>query len=356
MSLSVGIVGLPNVGKSTLFNALLKKQVADTAPYPFCTIEPNKGVVGVPDGRLPVLAKIVGTEKIIPAVVDFFDIAGLVKGAHKGEGLGNQFLANIREVSVICHVVRFFEDSNVAHVDNKIDPASDIETINSELVLADLQTLEKQKEPRRKVNKEEEVFWEAIQVLKTEMDSGKLARDVSLTKEQRETVKKLFLLTDKPIIYIANIGENQISQAKEMRRKFSFQPMIPLSAKMEADLAVLSDKEQKEYLTQYGLEESGLERLIKLAYEALGLISFLTTTGDKEARAWTIKKGTPAKIAAGVVHSDFEKNFIKADVAAFEDFVQNGGWLNTRTAGKVRSEGKDYLVKDGEVIEFKIGR
>lgn len=355
MNLSCGIVGLPNVGKSTLFNALLKKQIADTAPYPFCTIEPNKGVVRVPDGRLPVLAKIVGTEKIIPAVVEFFDIAGLVRGAHRGEGLGNQFLANIREVSVICHVVRFFEDSNVAHVDNKIDPASDIETINSELILADLQTLEKQKEPRRKANKEEEVFWEAVQVLKTEMDSGKLARNVSLTKEQRQLVKKLFLLTDKPIIYIANIGEEQISKIGELFRKFPFQPVIPLSAKMEADLAVLSDKEQKEYLTQYNLEESGLERLIKLAYETLGLVSFLTA-GEKEARAWTIKKGTPAKIAAGVVHSDFEKNFIKADIVSFEDFVQYDGWLNSRTAGKVRSEGKDYLMKDGEVVEFKVGR
>jgi len=356
MRLSVGIVGLPNVGKSTLFNALLKKQVADTAPYPFCTIEPNKGIVKVPDGRLSVLAKIVGTEKIIPAVVEFFDIAGLVKGAHKGEGLGNQFLANIREVSVICHVVRFFEDSNVAHVDNKIDPTSDIETINSELVLADLQTLEKQKEPRRKTDKEEKIFWEAIQVLKTEMDSGKMARDVSLTKEQRQSIKRLFLLTDKPIIYIANIGENQISKTEKLFQKLPFQLMIPLSAKMEADLAILSQKEQKEYLAQYNLEESGLERLIKLAYETLDLISFLTTTGGKEVRAWTIKKGTSVKIAAGVVHSDFEKNFVKADVVSFEDFVQYGGWLNARTAGKVRSEGKDYLMKDGEVVEFKVGR
>jgi hypothetical protein len=341
------------VGKSTLFNALLKRKVADVASYPFCTIEPNEGVVEVPDGRLPVLAKIVKTSKIVPAIVKFVDIAGLVKGAHKGEGLGNRFLANIREVSMICHVVRFFEDSNVAHVDNKIDPVSDAETVNSELILADLQTLERQKEPKGKIEKEEKTFWEAVAVLKKEMDMGKMAKDVALTQEQRELTKRLFLLTDKPVVYVVNIGENQIRQADNLLQKFPLKPVIFLSAKMEAELADLPEEDQREYLAQYNLKESGLERLIRLAYDTLGLISFLTA-GEKEVRAWTVEKGTPAKKAAGVIHSDFEKNFIKVDVASFEDFVQYGGWENARALGKVRSEGKDYIIRDGEVVEFKV--
>lgn len=374
MNLSVGIVGLANVGKSTLFNALLKKQVANVANYPFCTIEPNKGIVEVPDGRLPVLADVISTNPstpsmelrtsslrtarppIVPAVVEFYDIAGLVRGASKGEGLGNQFLANIREVSVICHVVRFFQDPNVTHVENRVDPKSDAELVNSELILADLQTLEKQREPKgaETADKDKIIFWQAVQILKLELNKGKLAREVSLDEKQKELVKNLFLLTDKPVIYVANISEDQLDKVRPCQ-EFPFKPIIPLSAKMESELVQLNEAEQKEYLVQYNLSEPGLDRLIKLAYETLGLISFLTTTGGKEIRAWTVERGTSAKQAAGVIHTDFEKNFIKADVVSFEDFVQNNGWVNCRALGKVRSEGKEYIMKDGEVVEFKVG-
>jgi ribosome-binding ATPase len=355
MNLSVGIVGLANVGKSTLFNALLKKQVANVANYPFCTIEPNKGIVEVPDGRLPVLAKIVNTTKIVPAVVEFYDIAGLVRGASKGEGLGNQFLANIREVSVICHVVRFFEDPNVIHVENRVDPSSDLEIVNSELILADLQTLEKQREPKGAETNDKDLvnFWETVQILKTEMNKGILAKDVMLDEKQKEQIKKLSLLTDKPVIYIANISEDQIGKS-EIFNKFPGKPVIPLSAKMESEIVQLNVVEQKEYLAQYNLTEAGLDRLIKLAYDTLGLVSFLTA-GEKEVRAWTIKQGMTAPQAAGVIHTDFEKNFIKADVVSFDDFVQNNGWVNCRSLGKVRSEGKEYQMKDGDLVEFKVG-
>jgi len=351
MSLKVGIIGLPNVGKSTLFNALLKKQIADVSAYPFCTIEPNKGIVEVPDGRLPVLAEIVGTARIIPAVVEFIDIAGLVKGAHKGEGLGNKFLSHIREVAVICHVIRFFKEDRVAHVSGKISPLDDVEIVNSELILADLQTLGKQKKPRGKMGKEEKIFWDAIEKLKAEMDKGVLARDVSLSEEERKAIEPLSLLTAKPVIYLANVSENKLSEKVD----FSHRPLITLSAKMESEVVVLSGKEQEEYLSQYGLEEPGLNRLVKVAYETLGLISFLTA-GEKEVRAWTIKKGISAKEGAGVIHSDFEKNFIKAEVVSFDDFVQYQGWINARSLGKVKTEGKDYQLKDGDVVEFKIGR
>ncbi|MFH1561250.1 MAG: redox-regulated ATPase YchF [Patescibacteria group bacterium] len=349
-SLSVGIVGLPNVGKSTLFNALLKKRVADCANYPFCTIEPNKGVIEVPDERLAVLAEIVETSKIVPAVVEFIDIAGLVRGASKGEGLGNQFLANIREVSVICHVARFFTDQQVVHVESRVEPNTDVEIVESELILADLQTLEKQKAPRGNLSRDETDLYQAVEILKESLDRGILARETKLSIDQRQQIKKLFLLTDKPVIYVANSDEGRMADLLGFKK----QPVIFLSAKMESEIAILSEPEQKEYLAQYGLSEPGLNLLLKLAYQNLGLISFLTA-GQKEVRAWTISRGMTAKQAAGVIHTDFEKNFIKAEVIAFDDFVNLGGWVKARLAGKVRSEGKDYLIKDGDVVEFRIG-
>ncbi|MBN1263215.1 MAG: redox-regulated ATPase YchF [Candidatus Pacebacteria bacterium] len=350
-SLQVGIVGLPNAGKSTLFNALLKKQVADTTNYPFCTIEPNKGIVEVPDGRLPVLAEIVRTQKIIPAVVEFIDIAGLVRGAHQGEGLGNQFLAQIREVAVISQVVRLFKNPDVAHVEKRLNPKADVEIVNSELILADLQTLMKQKEPRISTDKEALFRWQAIQKLKRHLDQGLLAREVSLTPAERELTKDLCLLTAKPMIYVANVGEDNLAGAVV---DFDYQPVIKLSAKLEESLILLPKKEQLDYLAEYGLSEAGLSRLIKTAYETLGLISFLTA-GEKEVRAWTIRKGMRAQEAAGVIHTDFAQKFIKAEVISFEDFVQDGGWANCRSLGKVRLEGRDYQIKDGEVVDFKIG-
>lgn len=335
MNLSVGIVGLPNVGKSTLFNALLKKQVAATADYPFTTIEPNVGVVEVPDDRLPILAKIVNTQKIIPAVVNFVDIAGIVKGASEGEGLGNKFLSHIREVDVICHVVRMFKEA---------DPKSDIEVINSELILADLSTLEKQAEPRGKAEKEVLLRWEVIKKLKEEMDKGILARDVILSDEEKFLVKDLCLLTFKPAIYVYNVDEKEAG--KEMDG-------VVISAKIESELADLGVEEQKAYLESLGLKKSGLERLIEKAYETLGLISFLTA-GEKEVRAWTITKGMKAPQAAGVIHTDFEKGFIKAEVVSYNEFVALGGWQKAKEVGKARFEGKEYVMKDGDVVEFRV--
>lgn len=352
--LNVGIVGLPNVGKSTLFNALLQKQVADVSAYPFCTIKPNVGIVEVPDERLALLGKITGINKLVPAAVEFVDIAGLVKGAHKGEGLGNQFLASIREMSLICHLVRFFKDEKIAHVVGEINPAEDVKTINTELILADLQTLDKQKQPRDS-QKKEKIFWETVCLLKKELNQGKLAREIKLSEEQRESVEKLFLLTLKPIIYVANIGEEELEKRNKILKSFSHLPVISLSAKMELNLVVLEKEDKEEYLSQYNLKEPGLNRLINLAYETLGLVTFFTITGSKEARAWTIKKGTPALQAAGVVHSDFEKKFIKAQVTSFKNLVEYGGWGKARAAGKARNEGREYLIKDGEVVEFKSG-
>lgn len=331
MNLKIGIVGLANVGKSTLFNALLKKQVAYAANYPFATIEPNVGIVPVPDLRLARLAEVTKNEEkmdalppVKPATVEFVDIAGLVKGASQGQGLGNKFLSHIREVDIICHLVRYFPNPDIIHVAGSVDPARDKEIIETELILADLQTLEKQKDPK-------------YAEIKKALNEGKLARDVV-------TDCDLQLLTMKPVLEVANISEDQIKNA----------PGLAICAETESQLAGLPENEQKEYLKSLGLEKSGLDRLIQEAYTMLGLISFLTT-GVIESRAWTIRAGTKAPAAAGVIHTDFEKKFIKADVISYDDFVANGGWKKSREEGKVRSEGKEYVMRDGDVVEFKVG-
>ncbi len=352
MNLKVGIVGLPNAGKSTLFNALLKKQVAEMANYPFTTIEPNVGVVPVPDIRLERLAQLVEQDEhvkppLVPAVVEFVDIAGLVKGASQGEGLGNKFLSHIREVDLVVNVLRYFDDPSVVHVAGDVDPERDRGIIETELILADLQSLEHQK-----------VKSEIVQKFTDALNHGTPARDIGITEEQRHEVRDLHLLTMKPVLYVANVAEQQLTNSPLppliLRGGEGELPCITISAKIESELASLSEEEQKAYLKELGLSASGLDRLIQKAYEMLGLISFLTC-GPIEARAWTITKGMKAPQAAGVIHTDFEKKFIKADVIRFEDFVAVGGWKYAREAGKVRSEGKNYCVQDGEVVEFKIG-
>ena len=338
MNLKVGIVGLPNAGKSTLFNALLKKQVAEMANYPFTTIEPNVGVVPVPDERLEKLAKITKEEEkmdklppLVPAVVEFVDIAGLVKGASEGEGLGNKFLSHIREVDLVVNVLRYFEDPSVVHVAGNVDPERDRGIIETELMLADLQTLGNQK-----------VKSEIVQKFTDALNHGTPARDIGITEEQTAYIADLHLLTMKPVLYVANVSEQELSKSTAS---------FAISAKIETELASFSKEEQKAYLKELGLEASGLDRLIQKAYEMLGLISFLTC-GPIEARAWTIEHGTKAPAAAGVIHTDFEKKFIKADVVSFPEFI---GWKQGREKGKVRSEGREYVIKDGDVVEFKIG-
>jgi len=356
MNLKIAIVGLPNAGKSTLFNALLKKQVADAAPYPFCTIEPNIGVVPVPDSRLTTIAEITKIEEkmeklppIIPAVVEFVDVAGLVKGASQGEGLGNKFLSHIRETDIICHVVRYFEDPSVVNVAGDINPSRDRDIIETELILADLQTLEKQMEPRGKVEHEAEKKWSLIVRLKESLNNGKNARDVVTDEEEKGLIQDLHLLSMKPAMFVLNVSESDgiLKQVQDDKS-------IVICAKTESELSSLTPEEQKDYLASLGLSASGLDRLIQKAYEMLGLISFLTT-GVKEARAWTIVRGTKAPQAAGVIHTDFEKKFIKADCVTFEDFVSAQGWKNAKEQGKVRQEGREYIMQGGDVVEFKIG-
>lgn len=364
MSLKVGIVGLPNVGKSTLFNALLKKQQALVASFPFTTIEPNIGVVPVPDERLSEFARVVEESEglevpplKIPVTVEFVDIAGLVSGAHKGEGLGNRFLAHIREVDAVCHVLRVFEDSGVER-EGSGDPKDDFEVVETELKLADLQTLEKQKEPKGVVSKEEKQRWVVVSKLRVELQKGAVLREVDLGEDGMKSAKALNLLTLKPVLVVLNVGEQKLKEALGLENEYAQKlgiaedQVVAISAKLESQLTELPEEEQQEYLSDLGVDRSGLEKLVKKAYSTLGLITFLTTN-KSEVRAWTVRKGTTAKVAAGVVHSDFESNFIKADVVSFKDFAEFGGWQSARDKGKVRSEGKDYVVKDGDVIEFK---
>ena len=351
MSLSIGIVGLPNVGKSSLFTALTKKS-GSAANYPFATIEPNVGLVPVPDKRLDGLAAIDHPAKIIPATVEFVDIAGLVAGASQGEGLGNKFLANIRETDAICEVVRFFSDPNVEHVSKKVDPQSDVETIKTELILADIATIEKalprlEKEGKR--YKEKAINFEAAQKVLEGLNEGKRALQLDLSEEEQDAIRELCLLTMKPMLYIANVDEDKVNA--ELPEIDGQQP-VPISAKIEADLAELDAEEAAIFMEELGLDESGLSRLIREAYKLLGLQSYFTS-GETETRAWTIPVGAKAPQAAGVIHSDFERGFIKAETASYEDYVALGGEKGCRDAGKLRQEGKDYVVQDGDVMHFK---
>ncbi len=359
MSLQVGIVGLPNVGKSTLFNALLKRQVALAANYPFATIDPNTGVVPVPDDRLQVLANLVKTQVIKPATVEFVDIAGLVKGASEGEGLGNQFLAHIREVDLICHVIRGFSDSSILR-EGSVDPINDRETIETELLLADLSTLEKQKAPKATNDKEVLFRWSVLEKIKKVAGEGTLIIKELTSEDEKKVAREMGLLTAKTMIYVVNVDEADVGKQDELLKKYSSElqvdeaQIVIVSAKIESDLSSLSDEDQKLYLADLGLEKSGLERLIQRAYIQLGLQSFLTA-GEKEVRAWTIAKGMKAPQAAGVIHTDFEKKFIKANVVSYKDYISTGGLKVAKEQGKLRLEGKEYVMQEGDVVEFMIG-
>ena len=361
MSLRCGIVGLPNVGKSTLFNALTKAGVA-AENYPFCTIDPNVGIVEVPDPRLAALAAIARPERIVPATVEFVDIAGLVAGASKGEGLGNQFLANIRETDAIAHVVRCFADDNVVHVAGAIDPESDIETINTELALADLASVEKQlgkqaKAARAGGDKEAQRLVAALEKVAAALNEAKPARTVDLYPEERTLLKPLFLLTMKPTMYVANVAEhgfsgNAMLAAVEARARSEGAPVVVISAALEAQIADLDAEDKQVFLADMGLAEAGLDRLIHAGYKLLGLETFFTA-GPKEVRAWTLHRGSTAPQAAGVIHTDFEKGFIRAEVIAYADYISCKGEQGAKEAGRMRLEGREYVVKDGDVVHFR---
>ncbi len=358
--LSCGIVGLPNVGKSTLFNALTKK-AAPAANYPFCTIDPNVGIVEVPDPRLKVLSEISHSNKIIPAVVSFVDIAGLVKGASEGEGLGNQFLANIRETDAIVHVVRCFEDDDIIHVAGKVDPLADIEVINLELILADMQMVDniiKRLEKQVKSKKELGVVIEVLQKALTHLNESKPLRSLDLTEEEKAHISAYTFLTNKKVVYATNVSEaslpsmenKHVQKVREYAEKEG-NCVVPICAKLEEEVAQLSDEEAKEFLNSLGIPETGLNRLIKTGFEILDLITYITT-GEIETRAWTIIKGTNAQCAAGEIHTDIQKGFIRAEVVSYADMVKYKGRPGARDAGKARAEGKEYIVNDGDVILF----
>ncbi|MFM2043870.1 MAG: hypothetical protein RLY86_2446 [Pseudomonadota bacterium] len=362
MGFNCGIVGLPNVGKSTLFNALTSTAAAEAANYPFCTIEPNVGRVGVPDPRLETLATMAKSAKVIPTQLEFVDIAGLVRGASKGEGLGNQFLANIREVDAIVHVLRCFEDTDITHVEGSIDPVRDAETVETELMLADLDSLEKRVIPLQKKakagDKDAKAQVDLMERILTALRDGKPARTVDVAKEEAEMFRQLQLLTGKPVLYVCNVeeasagtGNSQSARVAEMAARQGAATVI-ISAAIEAELSQLPEADKAEYLGSLGLEEPGLNRLIRAGYGLLNLLTFFTV-GPKEARAWTVRRGAKAPEAAGAIHTDFERGFIKAETIAYEDYVALGGEAGAKEAGKMRMEGKEYVTQDGDIFHFR---